>query len=357
MDSLCNTIEQNTEIKILDVSGYNLSLERIGKIAEALKKNNILEIIKFNQCCLGDNGVKLIAEALAENTMVKELWLNGNNIDDEGAGHIGQLLRNKKNISGLFLADNSITGIGVMHLVWQVNPEIHKRYIKQLDLEKNPIGYLGVCYLALMLNNNNTLEWLKIGMGHINDAGFIQIAGALRTNKGLKYLSFKNCNELSEFRHNGEKVGAKGWICLQDALNENTTLIGCNLPKDEMEEEIWKDIEPYVRRYDQYIIKKGLENKLRPLGRHVMPCGTIIPGVIWTGPVTEALANNQTGKKELMTLLWIAKVSNETQRQKREREKDTQDEEKSEKKTCVGIKPQSLIEHAKNKSSNVSLDK
>jgi len=181
-------------------------------IANALKNNTILTILKLNSNNIGDIGVIAIADALKNNTILTTLNLNSNNIGDNGVNAIADALKNKKELV-LGLGYNKITNIGIKYIGTIIDN------LKILYLNHNKFNRKGVIMIAKILQNNASLERLYLGTCDIGLEGSGAIIEALIKNKTLKILNLGNSNVIDKMK----LFNQSAWKTQADAIVEAGT--------------------------------------------------------------------------------------------------------------------------------------
>ena len=98
-----------TELRLVGLS--KIGAEGALAIAEALKVNAVLTLLRFDDDNIGVDGAKAIAEALKVNAVLTTLYITNNNIGDEGAIAIAEALKVNSGLTFLDLGNNNNIGV------------------------------------------------------------------------------------------------------------------------------------------------------------------------------------------------------------------------------------------------------
>jgi len=127
-------------------------------LAGALKVNQSLKSLSFNDSGISDRGVGMLADALKVNQSLKSLRLSNIKISCAGASALAGAL--------------------------QMQP-----FLKELKLHSTGMSDTGACVLAEALQYNHSLEQLDICDSSISDEGALVFVKFLEVNTSLKSLS------------------------------------------------------------------------------------------------------------------------------------------------------------------------
>eukprot|EP01147_Barroeca_monosierra_P009982 gene9982-2157_t len=195
-------------------------------LGAALKQCESLEIVKMNNCGLGDNGAIAIANSLVNNNHIITLELGNNLIGDQAARTFKHALENNNCLEGLSLWKNAILSAGASYLAEGLT---RNRSLRWLGLGGNKIGPDGARAFAGNLGRMH-IHWLGIGGNSVGDQGSIYIATALKVTTiklgcadfvlyvmtGILTLSERGCDFLRS-------------ICISNLTFNNFVDDGCDL--------------------------------------------------------------------------------------------------------------------------------
>ena len=210
---LAEAINNNCQLRTLDLSVNNISHIGAQHLAKAINNNNCqLRTLNLTRNNISHIGVQHLAEAIKNNNncQLRTLNLVENNISYIGAQHMAEAINNNNcQLHTLHLSLNNISHIGVKHLAKALSNE--NCQLHTLDLSSNSISHLGAQHLAKAINNNNNcqLHTLDLSLNNISDTGAQHLADAIN-NSQLHTLDLK-INNISH-------IGAQH---LAEAINNN----------------------------------------------------------------------------------------------------------------------------------------
>jgi len=190
---LANAIAKNTTLclKSLCLSFNSISDDGIKHLADALKKNNILQKLNLGGNCIDVEGAKYVAaEILAVNNSLQVIDLRNNKIGNDGAESIAVSLINTS-IREIYLQRNKIGDEGVKHLA---NALKKNNTLQELYLADNNFGDEGAKYIAEMLAVNETLQEIDLCYNNIRDDGAQGIASSLAVNTSIRTINLNHNN-------------------------------------------------------------------------------------------------------------------------------------------------------------------
>jgi hypothetical protein len=199
---LAPALYRNTSIKVLDVSGNNLSdMESAEILRDVLRRNTTMTTLNLSGNKFGETtgAVECIADGLGSNSTLLEIDLSSCELEDVGLSTLAQTLGSRNTmLQKLTLSDNSVRSAGVGVLLETMEQNDH--HTTNLDLQLNPIGYEGASLLARSLGNNalSNLTNLSLCNCDIGDDGQITLISALEQNTSLLQLDLRISNGLSE---------------------------------------------------------------------------------------------------------------------------------------------------------------
>jgi Ran GTPase-activating protein (RanGAP) involved in mRNA processing and transport len=202
---------RNTSIKTLDLADNGLDdIESPNVLRELLCRNKTITILYLNDTAFGLNAAatRSIFEGVRNNPVLQQLDLRLCELGDQGISILANALaiRNASTLE-LDLCSNDITSMGVRALV-DDNVEAVKTLAK-LCLKHNTIGSEGATILADALGRNAMpiLKQLDLSYCAIDDDGFVAMVSALEQNTSLQILKLQ-----------GNDFGERGFIALAESL-------------------------------------------------------------------------------------------------------------------------------------------
>ena len=213
--SFAEMVRLNTSLQLVYLSG-NVGISDIGAsyLAEGLKYNQALRVLKMEQTGLTFNGAKSLADALTVNHSLVRLHIGWNDIGDHGVKHIATALTHNTEscLKDLGLSCCGVTSVGIEAI------SLITRRLKVLYLSLNPIRNDGLTKLADMLKHGIQLSALHLCRVQATDEGLCAVADALTVNTSLQYLDVQQ-NELSD----------ASLVLLGSALKKNQQLKRLNI--------------------------------------------------------------------------------------------------------------------------------
>jgi Ran GTPase-activating protein (RanGAP) involved in mRNA processing and transport len=144
---------QSGELKKFRIEGEHLNASDISNIAEAIMSPNCqLEDLSLIKVGLDTSNSINLYKALKVNTTIRMLDLKGNAIGGEETKSLGEVLSTNQSIEFLYLSNCGLTSLSIVNMS-AVNA-FSKSRIKFLDLSDNQIGYYGIKYLTMQLQQN-----------------------------------------------------------------------------------------------------------------------------------------------------------------------------------------------------------
>ena len=207
---LATTLETNTTLTNLNLSGNNLGPSGAESLATALKTNTSLSNLNFSGNNLGPAGAESLATALKTNTILTNLDFSGNNVGPAGAESLATALKTNTTLTNLNMSVNNLGpgGAESLAIVLKTNTTL-----TNLDLSGNNLGPADAESLATALQKNKTLTNLNLSVNNLGPAGAEPLAKALKTNTTLTNLGLMRNN-----------LGSAGAESLATALETNTSL-------------------------------------------------------------------------------------------------------------------------------------
>ena len=211
---LATTLETNTTLTNLNLSGNNLGPSGAESLATALKTNTSLSNLNFSGNNLGPAGAESLATALKTNTILTNLDFSGNNVGPAGAESLATALKTNTSLTNLNLRRNNLGPAGAECLAKALEKNT---ILTNLNLSFNDLGPADAESLATALKTNTSLTNLNFSVNNLGPAGAESLATALKTNTILTNLDLS-----------GNNVGPAGAESLATALKTNTSLTNLN---------------------------------------------------------------------------------------------------------------------------------
>lgn len=127
-DSIANLCAVPT-LEDLQLSGLHLSALQVSLVANAIKKNDKLKIVRLNLVSLNDKGASILAEAIGDSNNLKRLDLSGNHIGDMGCTALAEALTKNSSLESVQLYGNKnirSKGMAALAKMLEVNRNISK---------------------------------------------------------------------------------------------------------------------------------------------------------------------------------------------------------------------------------------
>jgi len=134
-------------------------------LSHVLNNNTFLKILNLSKTRINDDAAKLIVSALKLNYCIEVINVNDNNITHVGAGYFAEMLTNNKSLNNF-------------------------------DISKNPVGDEGAICIMNQLVAHPTLQSLEFSMVGLTDDAAPAIGNLLQKNPNLFLLDI-SCNALS----------------------------------------------------------------------------------------------------------------------------------------------------------------
>jgi Ran GTPase-activating protein (RanGAP) involved in mRNA processing and transport len=197
---LAPALYHNTSIKVLDIGrNYLNGMESATLLRDILRRNKTITTLGLSDNAFGQTpgAVECIADGLGSNSTLLNIDLSDCFLGDGGVSILAQSLGSQNTTLQklkLTLDHNYITSTGVGMLL---ETSFH---IKDLDLQRNPIGNEGASLLARSLGNNAlpSLTRLSLFRCGIGDDGIIALVLALEQNVSLLQLDLRHSPSFSE---------------------------------------------------------------------------------------------------------------------------------------------------------------
>ena len=206
----------------------------IKEFSEALKQNNIVNILNLDRCKLGSHELEILSEAIIVNNNITELNLGDNNINEVGTGLIGKIIKFNKSITKLLVYQNKLCGEGFKIMMEGI--QINKSLI-HLNLNSNNIRDHGVEYIFEGLKSNSSIKEIGLGCNNITNLGANYISKSIRLNTTLQTLSLIK-NDIND----------EGAIMILDGIKVNNTITKLDLNGNELTASCFDHINNYFTK-------------------------------------------------------------------------------------------------------------
>lgn len=258
---LAKALERNTYLTVLDISMNEIGAAGAECIANVLSNPaSCLRNVQVYGNHLGAAGVRHIINAMQQNKEVRVLNIGNNNGTDATCGEIGDMLECNATLEELDLRLNGITADGMREMAkrgLQNNSTLRK-----LVLSGNAIGPVGAEEVskALTTRGRSSFQCLDVSSCELGPIGGIRIAGLIACSLSLKeiYLSDNNLDDdaaISIARSAAESIslsiidlslnniGESGSSCLIDTTQLNTHLVSLVLHGNNINRVVQKKID------------------------------------------------------------------------------------------------------------------
>lgn len=135
---LATLVENNTDLRYLDLSNNEIGNQGAIALGRALGVNRALQYLDLSGNCIGSSGAEGLSEGLVGNPVVTNLGMMNNHIGDHGAQSFANMLDRNVALLALFLENNDISQEGVGYLVNALGRNNVLRYLG-IESEGNSI--------------------------------------------------------------------------------------------------------------------------------------------------------------------------------------------------------------------------
>jgi Ran GTPase-activating protein (RanGAP) involved in mRNA processing and transport len=198
-NALRELIRRNKTITSLCIArnafGRNAAAAR--SIADGVRSNTTLQQLDLSLCRLDDQGTSFLASALvARNASILALNLNNNEITSAGVrALVEHSIVVMKTLTKLSLWGNTIRSEGATILADALGSNAMPS-LKRLDLGFCGIGNDGFVALVSALEQNTSLQTLKLLGNDFDERGYMALAESLPNIKGLQQINFTSCTHI-----------------------------------------------------------------------------------------------------------------------------------------------------------------
>ena len=271
---MATVLTQNSQIEELDLGNNKLKMANSIQILSSLVNHVNLKVLRLANSNLNNQtAAKLIGHTLEQNNQIRELDLSGNHLQAFGCAIIFRALLNVSTLCKLYLSDNNITDLSaeILATVFSKNAQIEELDIsynkltapsvakivqamkfflnlkilrmtcsninlpvakfiasvlwyskmQELDLNENYLQSSGCAIVCKALQNLSTITKLNLSNNGITDEAADDVASVLSSNKQLKDIDVKG-------NHFQAKSVAKFAKALKNTSSLNKLYIGTN---------------------------------------------------------------------------------------------------------------------------------
>ena len=207
--ALARALTKNSTLKCLSLEFNSIMDSEALAFADALETNTTLTQLGLCVYSSSDLGIEAICKALQSNHVITHLSLSGSTIGDSGAEVLaGELQSPATQLSYVNLAHCEITSLGAEALAGALKTN---RSLTYLSLEDSDISCSATA-LAEAIRLNRTLTHLNLSRNDISDLGTEVICKALQSNHVMTHLIL-----------HGNTIGNSGAVALAEALKSPAT--------------------------------------------------------------------------------------------------------------------------------------
>eukprot|EP00522_Entomoneis_paludosa_P008592 CAMPEP_0172441946 /NCGR_PEP_ID=MMETSP1065-20121228/2447_1 /TAXON_ID=265537 /ORGANISM="Amphiprora paludosa, Strain CCMP125" /LENGTH=490 /DNA_ID=CAMNT_0013191577 /DNA_START=158 /DNA_END=1630 /DNA_ORIENTATION=+ len=207
--NLGQMIRDSTSLTSLTLDSVQIAREGLVSILAAIIMSHSLKTLKLNNLEWSKRDIQRLLLAVSFNRAITKLNLEGMRLDASDAQELANFLQRNKTVTELSLRKNCLTAEALRVLVSQ--GVLHNSTLRKLFVSRNPLGDPSAPHLVHLLTTCTTLQELCLVETKIKTTGCIEIAKALRYNKGLRILAmdgnyFEACSQqmLGSLQHNME---------------------------------------------------------------------------------------------------------------------------------------------------------
>ena len=196
INALCDS-----EVRQLYLSNTMIGEPDCEALCELLKLNHSLTHLYIHHNNLSSVSVASIITGLSHNSSLTYLSISNSHFSMVNVDSLASILRaqSKCTLTWLVLQDCHISGQGASELAAAL---CKNSSLKDLDLDRNPIGMMVASSISDMLQHNTSLKELSLGDNSLGEEGVHQLIDSLKHNQTLNklYLPAKYKPETSDHR-------------------------------------------------------------------------------------------------------------------------------------------------------------
>jgi hypothetical protein len=185
----------------LDIQCNDFDIDGMAILCNAINKNKTLQILDVSETDLSTSYCYCLSTVISHPTCtIKTLCLYNAGIQDDGISFLGDALVVNKTLQILELGENDVTLTGWRDFsIGLMNP--HSQ-LKTLGLSNNDIDDEGVIIIAAALEGNTSLRKLDIGQHNrdtpsITSTGLAAFLSILKSNSTLKVLDISSADDIN----------------------------------------------------------------------------------------------------------------------------------------------------------------
>ena len=153
-------LKQLTTLKKLSIGSNNVSGDISDHVIDVINNNPRLKALRLDYTCTCTKGAFKVIRAMKSLPCLKLLDISGNNLSEEAADDIATVITNNPNLVKLIVTDNHLGVTGANKVAKAL---INPRGLKVLSLVNNNIAYEVAESIAEIITNNPSLESLLLG--------------------------------------------------------------------------------------------------------------------------------------------------------------------------------------------------
>ena len=153
-------LKQLTTLKKLSIGSNNISGDISDHVVDVINNNPRLKALRLDYTCTCTNGAFKVIRAMKSLSCLKLLDMSGNNLSEETADDIATVITNNPNLVKLIVTDNHLGVTGANKVAKAL---INPRGLKVFSLVNNNIAYEVAESIAEVVTNNPLLESLLLG--------------------------------------------------------------------------------------------------------------------------------------------------------------------------------------------------
>jgi len=188
---ILNSLQNNTTLRVLDLSYNNISSKSSDGIAAVVSSNQFLEQLWLDGNCLQTYGILRIAGALIKHFKLRLLSLSGNEMTEDSANAISEIVTRNILLEDLILSNNQLQSSGICKFAEAL---FNLKQLRKLDLSHTKITVDCVAHLAVVIRHSANLQELYLGNNMLGNTAVIKVLTALRSVSLLRVLSLSNNN-------------------------------------------------------------------------------------------------------------------------------------------------------------------
>jgi Ran GTPase-activating protein (RanGAP) involved in mRNA processing and transport/GTPase SAR1 family protein len=171
----------------LNLAGYDFSKNCINELCEFIQTNPLLRVLDLSDCHLSPSVLSKIMMSLKHNLTLKKINLSRNELLDEGAELVAKFIRENKTLDEV---DLSLTQMKDAGLVALADALLMNPTLKQLYLRGNLYNSAAITVMLSALKQNMTLFSLDLGESVENKETLGYLIGFMTENTRIRAFGF-----------------------------------------------------------------------------------------------------------------------------------------------------------------------